>query len=196
MILYLYHQEKIDHLADDTYALRTEYAGEYYYYRDIACSPDGKWLALASDPKDKLLVIDLPTRSAIQLSSSDNLAFERIAWSNDGQILAAHTDIYLHLWSTTDWQPIANDIYFETGVLSMVWSPDDTRLAIGGTDNKAYIYNAETATIEHTLDIHNDYVRDSGLVTRRRPSLITVSDDDFKALCLGGTGSGKMKRYI
>ena len=174
MILYLFTEEKRSHIQQAQLANAEEINS--YFYTDIARAPYGNVIALASDPNGYLLIIDLETDQVQQLAPFDGYSFETLAWSNDGETLAAYNGASLHFWSTTTWELLEMNRELPSNVKALAWHPDDSTLAAACTDGNSYLIDPATAEIFGILPFHTDYTRDLAW-SPDGSQLVSVSDD-------------------
>jgi len=120
---------------------------------DVAWSPDGKWLATASD--DRLVrIVDATTGKVVHtLGSTTELpdlghseVVFAVAWSPSGeQVASASQDGTVRLWNAKSGARIAVLRGHEDQVVAITFSPDGTRLASAGYDRAARLWDvAET----------------------------------------------------
>ena len=98
--------------------------------RDLAFSPDGKWLAVAGD---RLALFDGKTGARARMLS-DNDGALAVAWSHDGALLAVSERDQIALWSFGASNTYAPPRRLPTATQSsaIAFGPDDTSLATGG----------------------------------------------------------------
>ncbi len=121
---------------------------------------DGTTLSYSADdsPVDK-------TAKVWEVATGKNIAtlenpwrVSGIAFSPDGKCLATGTSKIVTLWDTKTWQPIAtfDTVDFE----SLAFSPDGSRLVIGGTwpEQRIQIWNVETRELIVELSGHKSDV--------------------------------------
>ena len=145
--------------------------------RQVAFSPDGKWLASPSG--DRVLLWSIPDLNADQLYTGDNV--ERIAFrpNVDRLTLAAGgTKGDIRLWdlvSKTELLslPVGNE--GETQLYSLVFSPDGGILASGWLSKKIVVWNLDRPELPRTLAGHSS------------PVFALAFSADGRSLVSGGT---------
>jgi len=119
------------------------------YVTDMVFSPDGRWLATASQVNTALLwdVTD-PTAAAIVLQGHTDLV-DAVAFSPDGRwLVTASRDTTARLWNVTE--PTADPIVLrghEESVTAVAFSLDGRWLATASSDATARLWNVADPTI-------------------------------------------------
>ena len=155
----------------------------------LACSPDGRLLAVAGFHEVLLHRLDGSGLAARLIGTSERI--ESVAFSPDGTKLAVAGGLparrgELQVWDVTDppkentelWQPkLLNSIplTFDT-VYGGSWSPDGKVIAVGCGDNTLRAIDAETGQQVLFQGAHNDWVLDT-VFSVDGSHLISVSRD-------------------
>jgi WD40 repeat protein len=145
--------------------------------RQVAFSPDGKWLASPSG--DRVLLWSIPDLNADQLETQDNV--ERIAFrpNVDRLTLAAGgTKGNIRLWdlaSKTELLSLPVGSEGETQLYSLVFSPEGSMLASGWLSKKIVVWNLDRPEVPRTLAGHSS------------PVFALAFSADGRSLVSGGT---------
>jgi WD40 repeat protein len=101
------------------------------YVYDVAWSPDGQMLAFAvGGAGSDLGAVQLwDALTGRKLSSFDKIGINRLAFSPDGQMLAAIGDSGVIVWSVADGRELSNTPLDSFGARSLAFSPDSRILA-------------------------------------------------------------------
>ena len=126
----------------------------------LAWSPDGKYLAIASDLAS---IMDATAGTLVRMlqPSKGDGDIVQIAWSPDGQYLATAKanrtndkgNIHIYLWATNGWSETQQLPGAYDAISSMVWSVQGNRLLVAGDistsptlQSNVQIWDGETAT--------------------------------------------------
>ncbi|MBI5954757.1 MAG: TIR domain-containing protein [Chloroflexi bacterium] len=121
----------------------------------LAVSPDGKHLVTGMEEGNKSVVWNLATKALIATLEQVG-RIQAVQFSGDGKLLATgSSDATVNLWNAEggSFTP-ADDGFLANGeVLSLGFSPDNARLAIGDSSGYVYLYdfalNQEIARLPH-----------------------------------------------
>jgi len=125
----------------------------YITPRDVAWSPDGRYLAVGLNDIDQ----DIPTITIfdtnnwirvmeLNISSSDALALD---WSQDGSMLACAGDgtvngiEVLDVWNTSNWTKITTQLLDGLQVNDLNFNPIGSQLVAGGYDGQIQIWDTD-----------------------------------------------------
>jgi WD40 repeat protein len=118
----------------------------------------------------------------------------RMALSPDGRILASpSSDKTVRLWDTESGR-ILRTLEHQAGVTSVGWSPDGTRLAVGGgyQDRKVYLWDAATGRRTWILEEQNTLL--TGVAWSPDGKTLASCSEDGVRLC--DAVSGRVLREL
>jgi WD40 repeat protein len=133
----------------------------------LAWSPDSRQIAVGgpegSEPARIIQILDVATwRTLFTLPSITNAGPHSLAWSPDGQRLAAAFGSagLVQVWNLATREAILTlkDTHEGQDVRSVAWSPDGRRLATAGMDGNVRIWNLETKQCTVTFHGHSNAV--------------------------------------
>ncbi len=125
----------------------------------LACSPDGKTLAIGGDEKVVLLLDAADGRLLGRLEGHED-AVSGVAFSPDGRTLAtAGFDHTVRLWDVPGARPRAVLAGHENWVFAVAFSPDGRTLASAGYDKAVRLWDADTGRGLAALTGHGGGVR-------------------------------------
>jgi len=119
----------------------------------LAISPDGKYLAAGME-EDKSFVWDFAAKTQVATLTQVGRV-QAIQFSKDGKLLATgSSDALVTLWNAGDGSFDSTNSFLASGaVLSLGFSPDNARLAIGDSTGYVYLFdlalNQELARLPH-----------------------------------------------
>lgn len=124
--------------------------------RDLAFSPDGRWLAESGDRTTRIW--DLSSRSIVKVLDGHSDCVYCVAYSRDGLLLATgSTDGTVRLWDTTSWELISV-LKHGPKVYGVAFSKDGSRLACACSDNSIRFWDTTSHQEVAALRGHTDYV--------------------------------------
>lgn len=126
--------------------------------RDVAISPDGKWLA-AGDQKGMLWIWSLSDTSLVVEVQAHKSFLAKLAFSPDSaQVATTSYSGEISFWETATGKPIATQKVGTQQISGMIFASDKTLAVVGGT---ASLWNVESGKEEQLLS--PQYVRAAGL---------------------------------
>jgi WD40 repeat protein/serine/threonine protein kinase len=161
-------------------------------------SPDGNWLAVLN-PLDEILIVSTSdwqtkhvlerekTQKGTRLDINRYVAAE-MAFSPDSTRIAT---VYLNgrvvVWKVADGTIVCETPKTDGIGSAVAWNPSGTTLAVGSNDNRIYLIDPQTGTMEQTLLGHKRNV--TGLVFHPiSPRLVSFSSDGTVRLWMTETG--------
>lgn len=127
--------------------------------KDVAFSPDGKLLAVASDDGDCAIRIwDLSTRTQVQALRGHTQGVYALAWNRTGTVLASGSlDKTARLWDTKTWTTIA-ELPHGTQVYGVAFTAEGKLLACACADNLVRFWDVNAGRELAALSGHRNYV--------------------------------------
>jgi WD40 repeat protein/tRNA A-37 threonylcarbamoyl transferase component Bud32 len=126
--------------------------------RDVAFSPDGRWVVAAEDSSCTAVVWDVATRTVVRRLKRHIDAVYTAAFSRDGTILATGSDDgTVQLWDTRTWDHLG-ELPHGVKVHAVVFTADGSRLACGCADTTIRIWDVARRQEVTELRGHADYV--------------------------------------
>jgi tetratricopeptide (TPR) repeat protein len=131
-------------------------------------SPDGRWIAVTGgglpehDGYDWFYgyvhIIDADSgerRRLIQIGTERVMGCA-VAWSHDGQKIAAANDEGLcEVWDWVSERRLASERIHASSVADLAWSGDDLRIASGGNDGRVHLWDSATGHEILSLERHS-----------------------------------------
>jgi WD40 repeat protein/tRNA A-37 threonylcarbamoyl transferase component Bud32 len=127
--------------------------------REVAFSPDVKWLAVACDDGDCTVRIwDVSTREQIRVLRGHTQGVYTVAWNRAGTMLASGSlDKTVRLWDVATWTTI-EELRHSTDVYGVAFSAEGKLLACACADNLVRIWDVNTRRELAELSGHRSYV--------------------------------------
>jgi WD40 repeat protein len=121
----------------------------------LAISPDGKYLVAGTEEGNQSIVWNLATQ--VQAAVLEQVGrINAIQFSRDGKLLATgSSETTVQLWNVKDgtFTRAENNFLANGDILSLQFSPDNTRLAVGDSTGYVYLFdlalNQEVARLPH-----------------------------------------------
>jgi WD40 repeat protein len=118
-------------------------------------SSDGKYLVAGTEEGNKSIVWDLATQTQVTTLPQAG-KIKVVQFSGDGKLLATgSSEATVNLWNVEDgsFSPMENSFLANGETLSIRFSPDDARLAVGDSSGYVYLFdlvlNQELARLPH-----------------------------------------------
>ena len=129
------------------------------YIRDVAFSPDGKWLAAGGESAaNDVRVWDRTTNRPVQGLKGHAASVYCLAFDPTGRFLASGSvDGAVKIWDAADWSLVVN-LKHGCKVYGLAFTPDGTRLAVGCSDGAIRFWDTKTHQEVAELYGHSSYV--------------------------------------
>ena len=152
------------------------------YIGDIAFSPGGQYLAVASGIG--VWIYEVATSRALMLIPTAS-SVESVSFSPDGATLASGSpDGTIRLWDVATGEPIATLQGHADWVRSVSFSPDGMTLASGSSDETVRLWDVATGAPIATLEGHTAWVLS-----------VSFSPDGDTLASASGSGDGTVKLW-
>ena len=127
--------------------------------RDVAFSPDGRWLASGGENSDRSVRIwDIAAKKEVQVMREHASCVYAVAWNHTGTLLASgSTDGSVRVWNTSTWQRVGL-LRAGVHVYDVAFSRDGKLLVCACADNLIRIWHVETGQEIAELSGHREYV--------------------------------------
>jgi WD40 repeat protein/tRNA A-37 threonylcarbamoyl transferase component Bud32 len=127
--------------------------------RDVAFSPDGRWIASSGDDGDRTVqVCAVATRERVQVLRGHKHSVYALAWNRDATLLAsAASDGAVFLWDVATWQKVG-ELRNGVPVYSLAFTPNGALLAAGCIDNLIRLWDVGHRQELAELSGHESYV--------------------------------------
>ncbi len=123
----------------------------------VAFSPDGRWLASGSRPKN-LTIWDAKTGKQVRNLTGHPYPVWSVAFSADGKKLASGSSREIKLWNATTGAELRNLTGHTRSVSKIAFSPNGRWLASASEDQTVKIWDVATGREVRTLRGHNSSV--------------------------------------
>jgi WD40 repeat protein len=137
--------------------------GHYGPVYNLAISPDSKLIAAAGDQAVEVWSLETKRRviALISLNQSNYpLNYYTIAFSSDGSLLAAGTDMgQLIVWRVADWTELYKIEAHKELITGISIHPDSTKIVVASHDQTATVWDGATGAKLQTLRGHNAAVQ-------------------------------------
>ena len=170
--------------------------------KDIAYSPDGKHLAVASSIGVWIYDTQNGTEQALLTANTENarwIAAWDVVFSPDGQTLAVLQGEVL-LWDTRTYTLKGTFKGYAHSAEDAVFSPDGQTLAIADVDHTTQLWDVKTMTLKCTLEGSTSDINHEGMLafsvaySPMGDTFAICSEDD--TICLWDTTTGKLKHTL
>ena len=124
-------------------------------FRDLAWSPDGRFLAIATDV-DGVLVLDMQTGQTVSHQKDFAGSIMGISWSPDGLRLVATNDMAygIRRWRLIDDQAVRLFDPRASSSTAVAWSPNGSRIASGHYLGAVCLWTAATNRCDGFIKAH------------------------------------------
>lgn len=192
--VYTWQAERALGLAVRDEFAKVELAGHTAEVVDVAWSPDGMWVATASDDYTaKVWVAETGQQS---YSLRHNAPVNSVAWSPDGtRLVTASDDDTVKAWDLTAGASFITFAGHTDLVLQAVWSPDGMKIASASADSTARIWDATTGALLLTLNGHKKAVN-SVAWSPDGTQLVTASEDNVAIIWDAATGQALRELHV
>jgi Tol biopolymer transport system component len=158
---------------------------------DIAYSPDGELLAVASG--SGIWLYDTVTHQEVTRLVFHNNSVYSISFSPDGKTLASGGSNVVRLWNVATGYNSDTYVFSRNNIQSVSFSLDGRMLAMCGLDKKVYLWDVATDRIRHTFEGHTDSV----LSVAFNPSGLIVASAGFdKTVRLWNVITGALRHTL
>ena len=135
-------------------------------FRDIAFSPNGKWLAAGGD-SNLVRIWETQEWTQVHRFIGHTAPIHAVAWSPDSQrVASASKDTTIKVWDVTETDPDTTAVSKSDGpaftlsghndfIHSIAWHKDGTRIASTGRDKTIRIWDAHAEKLIRVLDAHD-----------------------------------------
>jgi WD40 repeat protein len=129
-------------------------------YSEVAYSPDGQTLALASRSDDNTIKLwNVNTGKLLQTLKGHSDSVYSVVYSPNGQTLASGSDDNtIKLWNVKTGKLLQTLTGHSDSVWSVAYSPNGQTLVSGSRDNTIKLWNVKTGKLLQTLEDHSDSV--------------------------------------
>ena len=127
----------------------------------LAWSPDGRWIAVPGRGEVLVFAVDgLELKHRLRGAAA---RIESLAFSPDGSRLAAAAGTPSRFGELQIWDPVSGTLRQSVrvgtdSVFGAAWSPDGTRVALGGADRSVRVFDASTGREQLRFEQHTDWV--------------------------------------
>jgi WD40 repeat protein len=157
----------------------------------LAWSPDGRWIAVPG--QGEVLVFSVEGLELKRRLRGTATRIESLAFSPDGSRLAAAGGTPSRFGELQIWDPVSGKRLQSArvgtdSVFGASWSPDGTRVALGGADRTVRVVEASTGREQLRFEQHTDWVF-GACFSRDGSRVISASRDRSMKLIDAATGA-------
>ena len=165
--------------------------GKGWISGDIAYSPDGRRLAVASSIG--IWLYDAHTGTELNLLTGHEAPITGIAFSLDGQTVASGSlDNTVRLWDAVSGAHKSTLVGHEDRITSLAYFPNGTTLASGSWDKTVRLWDTVSGTHKATLVGHESIIRSIAY----SPDGTTLASGGYNEVCLWDVSTGQLKNTI
>jgi WD40 repeat protein len=171
------------------------------YGQALACSPDGKTLAVGDwdkpgqrDPKPIVRLFDLETRGEVLRFDGFRVGVGALTFSRDGKFLVGGDGAGLiRWWNAATGKELGTVTHHQGRVNSLAFSPDGKTVVSGGRDHSVQLWDLATGKALHKSTGHQGEVTSVAFAPDSR-TIISASSD--KTIRLWDLATGKETRRL
>jgi WD40 repeat protein/DNA-binding SARP family transcriptional activator len=142
---------------------------------NLAFSPDGRWLAAASDLTEVIPVWDVASGELERTLTGHESEVHAVSFTPDGHLLSASWDGTARIWAVTSGEEVDRLPHTGEFTLVAIASPDGTDIVTGDEEGKVTIWDAATREVRREIAAHDDALTAAAFGPGQL--LLTASDD-------------------
>jgi WD40 repeat protein len=159
----------------------------------IACSPDGKRIAVAQADRT-ILIIDAATRKKTVELKGHTAGVERVRWMPDGKrVISAGRDGTVRVWDPESGKMLSTLTGHTRDIMALAVKPDGTRIASAGYDRTVRIWNPATGELVRVLKDQPRRILCATFVGAR--IVIGSADGNLRSMDLSGENARTLRAH-